>query len=63
MKVNSNTFSLEEKDHADITAAVKKIAEDNGIDNVKRASIDLSSEKGVIKFELAEEVDATEETE
>lgn len=63
MKVNSNTFSLDEKDHADITAAVKKIAEDNGIDNVKRASIDLSNEKGVIKFELAEEVDATEQTE
>jgi len=63
MKVNSSTFSLEEKDHADITAAVQKIAKENGISNVKRASIDLSSEKGVIKFELAEEVNATEEAE
>lgn len=55
MKINSNTITLDEKDLADVTNAVKKIAEKNNVTNVKKAYVDLSSKEGIVRFELAEE--------
>jgi hypothetical protein len=54
MKINSSTITLDEKDLVDVTTAVKKIAEKNNVTNVKKAYVDLSSNEGVVRFEIEE---------
>lgn len=57
MQVNSNTIDLEKEDLENVTAAVKKIAEEHGIDNVRCAHIDLNSTRGMVRFEFAEKTE------
>ena len=55
MQINSNTFKLGKEAQEGIESAIKKIAQENGIDNVEKVSIELSKEEAILTFKLAEE--------
>lgn len=57
MKVNSNTIHLSEEtqEYKDLEAIIKKVASDNGVEDVFSISIALSPEKGLINFKTAQE--------
>ena len=55
MKINKNTFSLENEERDIIASIVEKIAKDNDIDNVEHVSIELNKENGVLSYKIAKE--------
>lgn len=59
MKVNSSTIILTKEDptYKDIEGILSKIAESNGIDNVRFATISVTQDEGTISFKVADEYD------
>jgi hypothetical protein len=57
MKINSSTIVIEKgsSEFDQIESILKKIAEENKINNVKTASISLTKEDGVVSFEIKKE--------
>lgn len=55
MKINSNTIKLEKESYEQLETIVKKVAEENKIENVSGIEIKLSKETGVVKFSLEDE--------
>ena len=50
MKINSNTISLDREDYEKLEGVIKKIASDNGIENVNEIHLSLEPDKGMIIF-------------
>ena len=55
MKINSNTFSLEKEAYEELETVVRKIAEENEIEDVEEINIKISKEEGVVIFKQAKE--------
>jgi len=53
MKINSNTFSLEKESYEELETVVRKIAEENEIEDVEEINIKISKEEGVVIFKQA----------
>ena len=52
MKINSNTIKLEKESYEKLETIIKKIAQDNKIENVSSIEIKLSKENGTVKFAI-----------
>lgn len=57
MQINKNIFTLEKtsEEYKTIENILVKIAEEQGVENVKTATVSLSTEEGVIVFKEAED--------
>ena len=54
MKINSNTIKLEKEAYEQLETIVKKIAQDNKIENVSGVEIKFSKDSGVVKFAISD---------
>lgn len=59
MKINSNTIVMENTDNSykEIESSIKKLAEENNIDNVESVHISLKRDSGKILFKKSYESD------
>jgi len=56
-----SSIELDDDSYFDVERVIKKIADENDIKNVKSVEVDLTSNKGLIKFNQVKDSENTEE--
>jgi hypothetical protein len=54
-EIKKSSIELDDNSYFDIEQVIKKVASENGIENVNGVTVDITKESAIVKFKVAEE--------